>query len=102
MPYYAEIVCFSLNTDSAAYLALRRDAIAEVQKSHPKLFAVPFTGADDNGRWVDVWIYETKAAAEAANADAENLAAFGRLFEVLSDVSIESFEVAEEAIGTRL
>ncbi|GCE44942.1 hypothetical protein Rhow_000703 [Rhodococcus wratislaviensis] len=99
MSYCAEIVTFTLKADEDEYVALRKAAIAEVKNAHPKLIAVPFCAKRSGGTWVDVWIYETKEAADAANADVENMPEFLKMYAVLDGVEIELTEFPESAVS---
>ncbi|ANW67268.1 hypothetical protein BCA37_30285 [Mycobacterium sp. djl-10] len=92
MSYCSEFVTFTIDTDDDTFLQLRRTAVQEVKRAHPRLMAVPVCAKRADGTWIDVWIYESKEAADAANADAENLPEFCKLFAVLKDVQIEITE----------
>lgn len=94
MTYCAELVTFTVaDTDVETYLQRRAAAIQEVKSAHPALYAVPFCSRRPDGTWIDVWIYETKDAADAANADAPNLPAFLAMAELLDNVDIEVTEM---------
>ena len=99
MTYCAELVTYTITTGETDFLARRTVAISEVKAAHPALMSVPFVGKRSDGTYLDVWIYETAEAADAANADAENMPAFGNFFSVLSDVAIEVTEFPEAAVS---
>lgn len=95
----AEFVTFSVPGDESEYLDRRRAAIAEVKNAHPGLWSVPMLTKNADGRWTDVWIYETAEAAHAANADSGNLPAFLAMAELLADVHIEESTLADHAVA---
>jgi len=99
MTYCAELVTFTLQSDTDEYIRLRKAAITEVKAAHPKLLAVPFCGQRADGTWADLWIYETQEAAEAANGDIENLTDFLRMLAVLDNVEIEVIDFPESAVS---
>ncbi|MEN0138636.1 MAG: hypothetical protein AAGC80_26010 [Rhodococcus sp. (in: high G+C Gram-positive bacteria)] len=99
MSYCAELVTFTLTSDTEEYCRLRKAAITEVKAAHPKLLAVPFCAKRADGTWVDLWIYETREAADAANADAANLPEFLKMFALLEDVEIEVTDFPESAVS---
>ncbi|MBY6414667.1 hypothetical protein HQ346_23940 [Rhodococcus sp. BP-252] len=99
MMYCAELVTYTITTDEADFIARRTAAIAEVKAAHPALMSVPFVGRRSDGTYLDVWIYETLDAANAANADAENMPAFTDFFSVLSRVGIEVTEFPKDAVS---
>jgi hypothetical protein len=89
-PYCAEIVSFTVDDeDVETFLKCRTDAIKEVKAAHPALWAVPLCARRDDSTWIDVWIYESREAADAANADAENLPAFVAMVGLLDNLTIE-------------
>lgn len=99
MSYCAELVTFTLTTSDEEFFALRKAAITEVKAAHPKLLSVPFCAKRADGSWVDLWIYESKEAADAANADAANLPEFMKMFAVIDGVEIEVTEYPESAVS---
>ncbi|MGQ4601387.1 hypothetical protein [Nocardia sp. R6R-6] len=99
MGYCAEIVTFTIDdADIATFLERRRAAIAEVKSAHPQLWAVPMCARRADGTWVDVWIYETRQAAEAANSDAGNLPRFLAMADLLDNIEIEATDMPVDAI----
>lgn len=100
MSYCAELVTFTLEAEEKVFLDLRAAAIAEVKKAHPQLLAVPFCAKRADGTWIDLWIYETREAADAANADAGNLPEFLKMFALISNVDIEVTESPEVSLQT--
>ncbi|MBE7195823.1 MAG: hypothetical protein INR66_25515 [Gordonia polyisoprenivorans] len=98
--YCVELVTFTVPDDDVdTYLARRAEAIREVKAAHPGLWAVPFTSKRSDGTWIDVWIYETEHAANAANADAENLPRFLEMVSLLGDVQIEVTSMPAPAVS---
>jgi hypothetical protein len=98
--YCAELVTFTVAEDNVpTFLERRSAAIKEVKAAHPDLWAVPMCARREDGTWVDLWIYTSRAAADAANADAANLSAFLAMVELLSDVAIEVTQVPPAAIS---
>ncbi|HKP42212.1 hypothetical protein [Mycobacterium sp.] len=89
MGYAAEIVTYRITTDEEEYFRLREAAILDVKRRHPGLISVPFASKREDGSWFDVWIYETLAAAQAANDDTAELPEFLKFFAVLENVAIE-------------
>ncbi|MFI8568807.1 hypothetical protein ACIGGF_19845 [Rhodococcus sp. NPDC078407] len=100
MSYCAEIVSFTVADDDVdTFLGRRTAAIREVKAAHPALWSVPLCSRKSDGTWVDVWIYETREAADAANADAENLPAFLSMAELLGNVELEVTDMPEGAVS---
>lgn len=100
MSYCAEIVTFTVaDTDVETFLDRRTAAIREVKAAHPALWAVPLCSKRSDGTWVDVWIYENKEAADAANADAQNLPAFLSMVELLGTLELEVTEMPGGAVS---
>jgi hypothetical protein len=81
------------------FLQIRSAAITAVKAAHPALVAVPVLSRQPDGSWVDVWIYETKEAAEAANAGAGDIPEFAALAGVLGDVEIEAGIMPQGAVS---
>lgn len=98
MAYCAEIVTFSMKANEEEYVRLRKAAIEEVRTAHPQLVSAPYAGKREDGTWVDLWIYESREAANAANADIENLPEFLKMFALLENVNIEMITVPEGTI----
>lgn len=89
MPHFAEFVSFiAADVDDATLLARREAAIRAVRAAHPALLQVPVLARRDDGSWIDVWIYETREAAEAANAGAGEIPEFLDFASLLTDVDI--------------
>jgi len=100
MSYCVEIVRFTVaDEDVATFLQRRQEAIAEVKAAHPALWSVPFCTRREDGTWIDVWIYQSRDAADKANADAGNLPKFLAMVELLGDVEIEATEMPWEAVS---
>ncbi|MFD6061223.1 hypothetical protein [Rhodococcus wratislaviensis] len=100
MPYCVELVRFTVaDADVDTFLERRQDAIKEVKAAHPALWSVPLCARRDDGTWVDVWIYETREAADAANADTENLPKFVAMAALLDNVEIEATEMPAGAVS---
>ncbi|PXY18900.1 hypothetical protein BAY60_29120 [Prauserella muralis] len=100
MGYCVELVRFTVaESDVDTFLERRQEAIKEVKAAHPALWSVPLCSRRDDGTWVDVWIYESKEAADAANADAENLPRFLAMAELLDDIEIEATDMPERAVS---
>jgi hypothetical protein len=98
--FCAEIVTFTVaESDVTTFLKRRSAAIKEVKAAHSDLWSVPMCARRDDGTWVDVWIYASREAADAANADAGNLPAFLAMVELLGDVSIEVTDMPSTAIS---
>lgn len=91
MSRFVEFVKYSVKeTSEEKFLALRSAAITAVKAAHPALSAVPVLAERPDGSWVDIWIYESKVAAEAANADAGNIPEFVAYASVLDGIEIEA------------
>jgi hypothetical protein len=100
MGYCAEIVTFTVGEDDLdTFLARRRAAIEEVKAAHPGLQSVPMCGRRADGTWVDIWIYDSEHAADAANADAENLPKFLAMAALLDNVEIEATDMPHGAVS---
>lgn len=100
MSYCAEIVTFTVaDSDIDTFLERRTAAIHEVKAAHPALWSVPLCSKRSDGTWVDVWIYETREAADAANADAENLPAFLSMVGLLGDLRLEVTDMPDGAVS---
>lgn len=98
MPYCAELVTFRLTVPAEEFLELRNAAIGEVKSAHPALVAVPFCGEQTDGSWIDIWVYESAEAAEAANGDAGNLGEFMKMANVLTDVEVRTTACPPSAV----
>lgn len=100
MSYCVEIVRFTVAEDDVAtFLQRRQEAITELKAAHPSLWSVPFCSRREDGTWIDVWIYQTREAADKANADAGNLPKFLAMVGLLGDVEIEVTEMPSEAVS---
>ena len=100
MSYCAEIVRFTVaDADIGTFLERRQEAIKEVKAAHPKLWSVPLCSRRADGTWIDVWIYETEDAANAANADAANLPKFVAMVELLDNLDIEATVMPAGAVS---
>ena len=100
MSRFVEFVKYRLKaTSEEQFLQLRSAAINAVKAAHPALVAVPVLSQQPDGSWVDVWIYETEEAAEAANAGAGDIPEFVAFSDVLGDVDIESGIMPQEAVS---
>ncbi|CAH0244910.1 hypothetical protein [Rhodococcoides fascians] len=100
MSYCVEIVNFTVaDKDVDTFLERRTAAIREVKAAHPALWSVPLCSKKSDGTWVDVWIYETREAADAANADSENLPAFLSMAELLGNVELEVTDMPAGAVS---
>lgn len=71
------------------YLASRPAAVAAVAAVIPGFVAAPVVAKGEDGRWTDVWIYDSAEQAEAANAKAAELPEFCRMAAVVEVVSID-------------
>lgn len=98
MAYCAEIVSFSMNDDEEEFARLRKAAIDEVKAAHPDFVSAPYAGKREDGTWVDLWIYKSREAADAANDDIENLHEFLKMFALLENVNIEFITVPEGTV----
>ncbi|MBB3664570.1 hypothetical protein FB384_003474 [Prauserella sediminis] len=93
-----EFVRFTVaESDVDTFLARRQEAIGEVKSAHPELWSVPLCSLREDGTWIDVWIYTSKQAADAANADVENLPRFRAMVELLDNLEIEATDMPEQA-----
>lgn len=91
MPQFVEFVHFRADDVPTHHLVSARNAaIAAVKQAHPALVSVPVLSRAEDGRWTDIWVYQTEAAAEAANSDSGNIPEFLAFAELLTDVSIVS------------
>lgn len=78
-------------------MELRRDAILAVKAAHPALVAVPAIMKTADESYVDVWIYESAEAAEAANQGAGDIAPFMAFMGVLTDIGFQVGTMHESA-----
>ncbi len=91
MCQFVEFVKYSVrHVSEEEFLALRKSAIAAVKEAHRALVSVPVLAQQADGSWVDVWIYETQEAAEAAKEGAGEIAPFMAFAGVLEQVEIEA------------
>ncbi|MET0821070.1 MAG: hypothetical protein ABWY58_08890 [Aeromicrobium sp.] len=98
MPQFAEFVSFRTDdVEEAVFLDRRREAILAVKAAHPALAAVPLLSRAEDGRWTDVWVYETEEAARAANEDAGNIAAFMEMAQLLTELQVTEGVVPERS-----
>ncbi|MGV9866866.1 hypothetical protein [Rhodococcus koreensis] len=100
MSYCVELVRFTVaDADVDTFLERRQEAIQEVKAAHPALWSVPLCSRRTDGTWIDVWIYETEDAADAANADVENLPKFLAMAALIDNVEIEATEMPTGAVS---
>ncbi|MGW0038238.1 antibiotic biosynthesis monooxygenase [Gordonia sp. NPDC003376] len=100
MGYCVEFVRFTVEpSDVDEFIQRRQAAITEVKAAHPGLRSVPVCARRDDRTWLEVWIYETREAADAANADAENLPQFMAMAALLGNIEIEAAEMPATAIS---
>jgi hypothetical protein len=97
MSHFAEFVRYTTDLDATELVKIRAAAITAVKSAHPDLVDVPVLSQGEDGTWTDVWIYRSQQAAEAANADAENIADFMTFFGALSDVDITAGQMPVDA-----
>lgn len=96
MPQFVEFVHFRADDVPTDHLVSARNAaIAAVKQAHPALVSVPVLSRAEDGRWTDVWVYQTEDAAEAANSGSSNIPEFVAFAELLTDVSIVSGSVPD-------
>jgi len=93
-----EIVRFRAKEGSETALVDGREAmLTGVRDRHPGLVRAELARLDD-GLWLDVLHWRTKAEAEAANADGENIPGFVAWVANVDEVlSLEITEVVAEA-----
>ena len=100
MSHFVEFVTYSVKEASEEeFLALRSAAIVAVKAAHPALVSVPVLAQRPDGPWTDVWIYETREAAEAANVGAGEIADFVAFAAVLDGVEIEAGRMPDDAVS---
>ena len=99
MAYCAEIITYSITVEPAEFLA-RRAAVVEIAlRVTDGLVGIPFCGERHDGTWIEVWIYATQAAAEAAAAAGSDEPEFLALMEVMTDIEIEFVDVQDDALA---
>jgi hypothetical protein len=76
MAHCAELVTLTINAEPEEFLPVREAAIHEVKERHPGLIEVSFMSKMDDGKWFEVWIYESREAALAAADDVPNMPKF--------------------------
>lgn len=97
MSHFVEFVKYRTETSEKEFLALRSAAITAVKAAHPALLSVPVLSQQADGSWVDVWIYETKASAEAANEGAGDIPEFVAFASSVDGVEIEAGHMPDGA-----
>lgn len=97
MSHFVEFVKYSVTVPEDRFLSLRSAAITAVKAAHPALVAVPVLSQQPDGSWIDVWIYQTQAAAEAATAGAGDIPEFVAFFGVLEGVQIDAGLMPDKA-----
>jgi hypothetical protein len=91
MPHFVEFVNYRVEKASEEeFLALRSAAIVAVKAAHPALVSVPVLARRPDGSWIDVWIYATREAADAANAGAGDIPEFVAFSAVVDGVEIQA------------
>lgn len=76
---------------------LRREAIVAVKAAHPALVDVPAIMRTGDESYVDIWIYESQEAAEAANTGAAEIGPFMAFMAVLTDIEFQTGTMADSA-----
>ncbi|HWI23021.1 MAG TPA: hypothetical protein VNT22_10460 [Baekduia sp.] len=76
MPLCAELVTIKVDASPEEFLPVREAAIHQVKERHPGLIDVPVITKREDGTWFEVWIYESKEAAQAAADDIPNMPKF--------------------------
>jgi hypothetical protein len=100
MPHFVEFVTYSVEAASEdQFLALRSAAIVAVKAAHPALVSVPVLAKRPDGSWTDVWIYQTKEAADAANAGADDIPEFVAFSALVDGVEIETGSMPDGAVS---
>ena len=98
MSVYVEYVSYKAEDISEEKLfELRRHAILDVKAAHPELLSVPCVVRKEDGTYLDIWIYATEEAGNAANAGAAEIPGFMAFFAALSDVEIRGGEMPDSA-----
>jgi hypothetical protein len=98
MSRFVEFVKYTVKEASEEeFLALRSSAVMAVKAAHPALVSVPILAQQPDGSWIDVWIYETQEAAEAANAGAGEIPEFVVFAGVVDGVEIEAGRMPDGA-----
>lgn len=98
MSVFVEYVTYKAEgTSEEKLFELRRQAILDVKAAHPDLLAVPCVVRQESGAYLDIWIYATEAAANAANAGAAEIPGFVAFFAALSDVEIRGGVMPDSA-----
>lgn len=90
MSHFVEFVSYNApGIEEEKLMELRREAIRAVKAAHPELVDVPAIMRTGDESYVDVWIYETQEAAEAANEGATEIAPFMSFMGVLTDIGFQ-------------
>lgn len=76
MPQCVELVTLTVNAEPEEFIPVREAAIREVKERHSGLVDVPVLTKKDDGKWFEVWIYESREAALAAAEDIPNMPKF--------------------------
>jgi hypothetical protein len=95
--YFVEFVRYRSDLTAADLVELRAAALSAVRAAHPELIDAPVLSQNEFGTWTDVWIYRTRAAADAANADAANIPEFAAFADALSGIEITTGRMPESA-----
>lgn len=91
MSTFVEYVSYKApGVEEEKLMKLRRAAIEAVRQAHPALVDVPVISHHGDESYVDVWIYESAEAAEAANAGAGDIAPFMDFMGVLTGIEFKT------------
>jgi hypothetical protein len=95
MAHCAELVTIAINVEPEVFVPVREEAIREVKERHPGLLDVPLITKRDDGKWTEVWIYESREAAMAAMEDIPNMPKFLAFTELCGPPDVQMTEVLE-------
>ena len=98
MSTFVEFVSYRADgTSEEKLMELRRQAILDTKAAHPDLLSVPCIAHKDEGSYLDIWVYASKEAADAANSGAAEIPGFMAFFEALTDVEISGGVMPDSA-----
>lgn len=90
MSTFVEFVSYNApGIEEGKLMELRRQAILAVKAAHPQLVDVPAIMKTGEESYVDVWIYDSQEAADAANERAGEISPFMSFMGVLTDIEFQ-------------
>lgn len=88
MSTYVEYVTYKVDAVDDNFLELRRKAIVAFKARFPKLLEVPVFSHNAENKCTEIWIYQSKADAEKANAEGGDVPEFATYAALLHDLNI--------------